>query len=714
MRLVAVLKSLFGFALLVAAAFHLADFLLAAGGAAASSPNVEPSNHPSQILEQCRALSRVDPRPELDIYGGVDELSSTPSGRLWLATRAGHTYHADDLTADWIEGSLLLDEGELLSVSHPIDRITFFTDEIGFASGYLSTEEYGPEDKIFRTEDAGRTWHAVDFGDSEWIYDVFSRENGEAWMGGSEGSFLYTNDFGRTWNKRSSPFKSMRTNVIYMEDSNLGVVGALDNGIKVTRNNGRRWKKIPTPLDQGRYSPPDNDHSDHRITRIGVFHGILLVRQDGRVFHTSKETINWQDIASAKLIDFRVEPKTNRLIGITRERQVVELNERLEPRLLSPLNINAYPVDISLVGGKVYVLDEHHGIYEISGTGTRFSFPLTALGTKPNIAVARKHGDYLWGATQYHLYISTDLGETWCRVGQVHFSIRGFVTKTPDQVIIWDGHGNNALFDRTHTTTTVLTDFGDDDVVQILKSDSLWIAYGGMQYETTHRIEVARTYFGGQFRGSKDNGFVYVSKNLGETWTKIDEWTNRGVAKVFRASSGDIYLLSYLGSVRRLTPKDNGYEPHDLIAATNENREAVPYVEEAQALYFADEKTGYLGGWIHHIGNRYFKTEDSGISWKSIDEGEFPYVGMVEATNGYFAFTPSELTYLQGQRRQPVPAARQEVSEPGEGISDLSVDEAMRPLLEISKQGPGGYRDTSKRWVVLDHPGTETGTGRNP
>src|SRR5262245_31026048 len=200
MSRMAVLKSLLGFALLVAAALLLADFILAAGGTAASSPNVEPSNHSSETLEQCRALSRVDPRPELDIYGGVDELSSTPSGRLWLATRAGHTYHADDLTGDWIEGSLLLDDGEL-SVNQVIDRITFFNDETGFASGYLSTEEYGPEDKIFRTEDGGRTWHAVDFGDSEWIYDVFSRENGEAWMGGSEGSFLYTNDFGRTWNK---------------------------------------------------------------------------------------------------------------------------------------------------------------------------------------------------------------------------------------------------------------------------------------------------------------------------------------------------------------------------------------------------------------------------------------------------------------------------------------------------------------------------------
>jgi len=56
--------------------------------------------------------------------------------------------------------------------------------------------------------------------------------------------------------------------------------------------------------------------------------------------------------------------------------------------------IDAYPLDISLVGGQVYVLDENHGIYEISENGTRFSFPLTALGTKPNIAVARKHGDH--------------------------------------------------------------------------------------------------------------------------------------------------------------------------------------------------------------------------------------------------------------------------------------------------------------------------------
>lgn len=703
MRLPAIFRSPFGVALVLGPAA-----LIAEGDSAARSDSVPISTHTTEPYLQCQALSRVDPRPELDIYGGVDQLSLTPSGRLWLTTRAGHTYHAHDLTADWAEGPLLLDKGELLSVRHSIDRISFFTDEIGFASGYLSTEEFGSTDKIFRTEDSGETWHAVDFGDDEWIYDVFARENGEAWMGGSSGSFLYTNDFARTWDKRSTPFKSMRTNVIYMEDSSVGVVGALGNGIKITRNNGRSWKKLPTPLDQRRYTSADDGHRDHRITRIGVFKGFLLVRQHGHVFHTSMEKVDWQDLASMDLIDFQVDPRTNRLIGITQERQVVELDERLEPQLLAPLKIEAYPVDIRLVDGKVYVLDANRGIYEISQAGTRFSHPLTTGGPKPTVGVARMHGDHLWGVTKHHLYISTDRGETWCRAGQVRFPIRGLVTKSPDQAIIWDGHGNNAQFDRTLGTSTALDDLGDDDVVQILKSDGLWIAYGGMQYETTYRIEVARTYYSGQFRGSKDSGFVYISNDRGGTWTKIDEWTNRGVAKVFRAPWGDIYLLSYLGSVRRLRPHDVGYEPRDLIVAADENREAVPYVEMAHTLYFADENTGYIGGWIHHIGKKYFKTEDGGRSWRQIEEEEFPYAGMVEATDGYYAYTPSELTYLQGQRRWSVPAARQELSEQGSGISDLSTDESMRPLLEISKQGPGGYRDTRKRWVLLDHASTET------
>ncbi|HEY3175423.1 MAG TPA: hypothetical protein VGK94_06620 [Candidatus Polarisedimenticolia bacterium] len=651
---------------------------------------------------ECGSVSSVDPRSELDIFGGVDELSMTPSGQLWLSTRAGHVYFASDLAGDWRESSLNLDAGELLSVRHSIDRISFFTDKVGFASGWISAEEYGPQDKVYRTSDGGASWQLVDFGEPEWIYDVFSNEGGQAWMGGSEGSFLYTDDFGKTWTRRGRPFKSMRTHVIYMQDSSVGVVGALGNGIKLTRNNGKSWKELATPLDQKKYAAADDDGSDHRITRIGIFKGRLFVRQDGQVFHSLLEPIEWNRCSNPGLIDFRVDQATQRLVGITEDRIVVELDERLDSHVLSAEPIKAWPTDIKLVKDNVYVLDTNRGIYEITAGGMRFSYPLTTVGPRKTVDVVRKYGDCLWGTTEHHVYMSKDLGETWCRVGQVAFSIREFVAKSREQIVLWDGHGNTALFDRRSAKVEKLVGLGDDDVIEIVQGRGVWVAFGGMQYETTYRIEVARTYFSGQFRGSKPRGFVYVSRDTGSTWTKIDEWEKGGVTRVFIAPEGDIYLLSYLGSVRRLSPRDGAYQPTDLILATAENRNSVPYVEQANAFYFADRNTGYIGGWIHHLGNWYFETEDGGRTWKRIEEARFPYMGLVHAGGSYLAFTPSTLVRLEGRTQVPFPSATRLVAEHGGGITDVSVDEDTRPLLEVSTTGPGGYRDTKKRWFVLE------------
>src|SRR5262249_3343185 len=180
-------------------------------------------------------------------------------------------------------------------------------------------------------------------------------------------------------------------------------------------------------------------------------------------------------------------------------------------------------------------------------------------------------------------------------------------------------------FDPATGDTKELGAFGGDDIIHIVPTGDFWVAYGGMQYETTRRIEVARTYFSGQFHGSVDHGFVYVSEDAGNTWTRADTWTDGGVATVFVASPNEIYLLSYLGAVRRLVRRDARWEAANLIAATADTLDKVPYVERPFAFYFSDASHGFVAGWIHHIGNRYFETADGGKTWTRVDEARFPY-----------------------------------------------------------------------------------------
>jgi hypothetical protein len=128
----------------------------------------------------------ADPRRELQIHGRVDELSLSPAGRIWLTTAAGRTHFADKLGGDWKQGTLLLASPDSWS-GMSIGRISFLDADTAIATGYLGTTR-GAQDTLYRTTDAGLTGQPVKFGRGEWIYDVFTNEAGEAWMGGSSGA----------------------------------------------------------------------------------------------------------------------------------------------------------------------------------------------------------------------------------------------------------------------------------------------------------------------------------------------------------------------------------------------------------------------------------------------------------------------------------------------------------------------------------------------
>ena len=92
------------------------------------------------------------------------------------------------------------------------------------------------------------------------------------------------------------------------------------------------------------------------------------------------------------------------------------------------------------------------------------------------------------------------------------------------------------------------------------------------------------TCIGGQV--SVDHGFVYVSEDSGLTWVAADTWKDGGAARVFVMPQREIYVLSYLGSVRKLAKTDTEWRGEDLILANQDNADQVPYVEKAFAFFF--------------------------------------------------------------------------------------------------------------------------------
>ena len=642
-------------------------------------------------------------RGELDIQGRVAELSVAPSGRVWLATQTGRTYYADDVTDDWLDGALNLSNDDYSSLANNnIDRITWFDDEIGFASGYISGPDDSRTDTVYRTEDAGATWQSVQFPSDEWIYDVFATPDGKAWMGGSSGSFLHSADFGATWTRLSNPFKKkdLRTHSIYMKNDRVGVVGALGNAIKLTMNNGASWKRVPTPLDQGLLERDEDSHRDGRIEEVAIFRDFLLVEQEGRAFFSRMKPVKWNAFEDPQLIDFAIDPKRADFVGVTADLDVVRIDSDLERTVISERPLHGYPIDVSYVNDRIVVIDGQHGLYELSDQGFQFSHPLTTMGPREPMYVVRHRDGILWATARNHIYKSNDNGESWCRLLPTHTTISGLSPRSDGSLLLWDGHGKNLLFDPDDGTLAPFEPFGSDDVIDIVNIRDIWVAYGGMQYETTRRIEVARTYFSGQFRGSVDHGFVYVSEDSGLTWVAADTWKDGGAARVFVTPQREIYVLSYLGSVRKLAKTDTEWRGEDLILANQDNADQVPYVEKAFAFFFGPEGTGFIGGWIHHIGNRYFATADGGYTWQSVSEADFPYRRLTPFKGGHVATTGRDLVLLSdGDRSESVELAS--VIRANEVISDISVDDEFQVLLQLTMTNDKGWSTGERRWVLV-------------
>lgn len=649
----------------------------------------------------CDPTSSVDPRRELRIEGRVNELSWSPAGPIWLTTATGNTYVADRLGGDWKEGTLQLGSKDD-RIGTSIDRITFFDANTAVATGHFRGIEDMP-DPIYRTTDAGRSWQPVSSGTDEWIYDVFTNNAGEGWMGGSSGSFLHSSDAGRTWEARTAPFdQSTRTHTIFMASSTAGYVGALHDAIRRTTDGGSTWRDVPTPFQQGRYPKLRNDQRQHRIENIAMAEGLLVVEQEGRVFRSAPDRVDWKAFVP-ELVTFAVDRSTGRMVGVTKDLWLVQFDASLAATRLADEPLRSRPLSVQSVGGTVMVLDENYGIYRVAEGRLEFGYALRSSGPTTPMGHVRRRGDVLWGATTHHVYNSRDQGESWCRVGEVSFDIDGFAVKDEDRILLWDGHGTNALFDRRSGRVHAVAGLGADDVIDVLTLPGLWVAYGGRQFETAGRVEVSRTFFGDQFRGIRENGFVRISRDSGDTWTRIDEWREGGVARAFVAPDGDLVLLSYLGSVRRLDRSEHGYRATNLIVATERNRDGVPYVERADALYFADDRTGYVSGSTHWLGDKAFKTTDGGRTWRPIPGAEFPYRNLVPVRKGYVASDARGVVLLRAAGAEPVVAASPVLTGPKSFVSDLSLDDSGRILVEVSSEEPPGT-ERARSWISIPMP----------
>lgn len=624
---------------------------------------------------------------ELQPRGRIRELHVGPDGRVWMGSMQGEIFTADSVNGKW---RLVLgpprdpDAAEDFGLGLPeIDRVTWLSARTAIASGYIGPASSERKELVLRTTDGGARWDRVSVGEDQWVYDAFVDRNGGVWLGGSSGALVFSGDSGRTWRTVSRPFDgSTRLHSIWMDDGRTGVVAALGNALKATDDGGRTWRSLPTPLDQARYVPPKQEgHNDHRFEAVALLDGTLWAVQEGHLFTSPLAEVRWTEVSPGDpLAVFTVDRASGTVYALGRSLHLYEIGADRVPRRLAEQPLYAAASHLEARAGAVYAVDDEAGVYRVSRDRVVYSRPLTR-GVRARVWHVGAADGVTWGASAYGLYTTADDGRGWRLVGTSPHGIRGMLVMDGGRVMVWDRHGFNAAFDGRTGRLEEIAALRGYDVVNVLAGDSLWVAYGGAQFESAGRVDVARTFFAGEFAGTRPNGFVLVSRDRGRTWTPVDEWPEHGVQAVFVHPDGAMTLLSYLGSVRRLTPADSGYQAQALVTADVHNRESVPYVQEAGAMYF-DGREGWLDGWIHHLGNRRYATHDGGRTWTQVATSGHHYRSLVPAPGGWIGLTGHRLFWIAG-------ATEREIFDGGgeEARADLEADFPSIPGFAVAADG---------------------------
>lgn len=633
--------------------------------------------------------------------GRVTRISMSPSGALWLGTAMGRAYRSDDGGRSWSEAAVLsrqVDANRFLADS--LDQLTFFDERRAMFSGYIGEEQ----NQILLTSDAGTTWEAIALPDGGFsVYDAQATSDGHAWLVGSSGTVLRSDDFGRKWRTLAQPFdEDERTMSVWFESPRLGVVASLFGGeIAITKNGGESWEAFEARGREDVLRGCGED-GDQRITKIRMRDERVIVAQCGGVFAAPiSAPRTWSRLTAdgKPLVDFELADDAL-VVGVSDDRtiHVVAFDGTSRPfgfRLQHP------PLAMAVAGKRIAILDATMKVAvfdgeawltsRMLGKGVATAWPISTLD--------RGEADVLWGVSAYFLYRSMDGAKTWDRISELPAAADRVLIQSDGNVLLSDGHGWVGRWDRNANALVEVPVLNGLDVAGAFRRSDVWLVFGGRQYDTAGRIEVAQTFFGGQFAGSVDFGFVAASVDGGRTWTIVDRWKEEGPQAIFLSDENRLTLLSWLCGVRTGTLTLNPVAATMQTVLSGEEKQRTPYVQKAMVLDLLRGQEGWIVGWIHHVGTRVHHTTDGGRSWKGADASGYPRVALYRLFDGTWiaAALPSTVERWTGKAFEKLASAPEDVTHAwvdSRGSFSLRTEDGAVHVLDPQKRS---FRRTTGR-----------------
>lgn len=313
---------------------------------------------PFIVIGQEEYLSR------LSISGGVSELGISNSEEIWVASKAGNIYYTKQIGDLWHIGPYGSLDPYNSSSGKSFERINFFSEDTLMISGFI--QEDGKQDFIYWSGNHGKTWEKVIFGESSWIDAAYINDNGKAWMSGSSQLIYYTENYGKTWKTfdKAGNENALRFSTLHFaKDEKTGLFGSFWNVLYRTIDNCQNWEKLPTPLSQNKYERlSKEDRPD--ISKIRVFGNYYIINQQGRVFITKSNSIDWLYLPN--VADFEITENEN-LYTINQDLSISLYDNTFSKTWQSEKTVKNNPRAIGVRNNNLFVLT-FESIYKINST----------------------------------------------------------------------------------------------------------------------------------------------------------------------------------------------------------------------------------------------------------------------------------------------------------------------------------------------------------
>jgi hypothetical protein len=374
----------------------------------------------------------------LSISGSVSQLGISPNEEVWVATRAGNVYYTKQFGELWHIGPFGSFDPYNSNSGNTFERINFFSQDTVMISGFIQDD--GKENFVYWSNDHCKTWQKVEFGKSSWLDAAYINNNGKAWMSGSSQLIYFTADRGKTWatfNKVEATGNLRFTTIFFLKDEKTGLFGSTWNVIYKTADNCKSWEKIPTPLDQKKYQRISKEERPE-IEKIRIFGNYYIVKQQGRIFITKSNLLNW--VYRPDIIDFEVDEDGN-LYTVDNNLSIGLYDSNLTKLWTSEQKLKNVPIAIGVKNNKLFALTSQY-LYKINSNDFKCSQLFTNDTNIPEPYLKVNFEGKQYGFENRDILCFDNIKQQWFRLLSVDFSISN-ATLFQGKLIISDRSLNN-------------------------------------------------------------------------------------------------------------------------------------------------------------------------------------------------------------------------------------------------------------------------------